>query len=97
MGVGTADADADARSTRAKLEADTHKMNCESQRRRERLGVSMLNPLGRSACGRKGYQTRLSAAAWDSNGHGNVVCLKMRARAPTGVSFAMSTRKVKGE
>ena len=52
MGVGTADADADARSTRAKLEADTHEMGCESQRRRERLGVSMLNSPGRSACRR---------------------------------------------
>lgn len=52
MGVGTADADADARSTRAKLEADTNQMDCESQRRRERIGVSMLSPLGRSACRR---------------------------------------------
>ena len=50
MGVGTADAD--ARSTRANLEADTSSMHCESQRRRERIGVCMLNPLRGSACRR---------------------------------------------
>lgn len=53
MGVGTpdaeADVDADARSTRASLEVETSKMQCESQRRRERIGVCILSPLRRSA------------------------------------------------
>lgn len=43
MGVGTADAD--ARSTRANLEAEAITMYCESQRRRERMDVCILTPL----------------------------------------------------
>lgn len=54
MGVGTADAD--ARSTRANLEADTSRMYCESQRRRESIGVCMLSPLHQNAYRRiEGY------------------------------------------
>ena len=47
--IGVGAADAVARSTRAKLEADTKAMYCESQRRRERPGVCMLDLLRRSA------------------------------------------------
>ncbi len=47
MGVGTADAD--ARSTRASLEADASAMYCESHRRQERLSVCILKPLHGSA------------------------------------------------
>lgn len=48
MGVGTADAD--ALSTRANLEADTSMMHCESQRRRESIGVCMLSSPRQNAC-----------------------------------------------
>ena len=88
MGVGTADAD--ARSTRASLEADTSRMYCESQRNRERIGVCMLNPMRRSAYRRRVVKGR-SARQLDSQ-----VVMVMRylvemvLRPPIGVSFAMS-------
>ena len=47
--IGVDTADADARSTRAGLEAKPSAMYCESQRRQERVGVCMLNSLRRSA------------------------------------------------
>ena len=78
MGVGTADAD--ARSTKAKLEADTSTMYCESQRRRERIGVCMLSLVRRSAH-RKVNNRTLRTATCLSNGHRNEV------------SFAMSSRR----
>ena len=47
--MGVATADADSRSTRAGLEADTSMIYWESQRRRERVIVCMLSPRRRSA------------------------------------------------
>ena len=88
MGVGTADAD--ARSTRAALEADTRRMYCESQRRRERIGVCMLKPVRRSAYRRRVVKGRSARQL------GSQVVMVMRyfvemvLRPPTGISFVMS-------